>query len=142
MNTLDTLTLIAHVLIAVTIIGLVLVQKGKGADAGAGFGAGASGTVFGASGSANFLSRSTAVAATLFFMSSLALAYLNSSREPETSLLDEVAVEAEVIDEVGVASDELLDSLDLPPLDEFEPAVDGLSDDTLPVVPEPLETTQ
>jgi len=142
MNTLDTLLLIAHVLIAVTIIGLVLVQKGKGADAGAGFGAGASGTVFGASGSANFLSRSTAVAATLFFASSLGLAYLNSSREPQVSLLDEVAVETNVADEADSATYELLDALELPPLAELESVNQGLMDDTLPEVPESLGNSQ
>lgn len=142
MNTLDTLLLIAHVLIAVTIIGLVLVQKGKGADAGAGFGAGASGTVFGASGSANFLSRSTAVAATLFFASSLGLAYLNSSREPQISLLDEVAVETDVADEADSATSELLDALELPPLAELEAVNPGLMDDALPEVPESLGNSQ
>lgn len=142
MNTLDTLLLIAHVLIAVTIIGLVLVQKGKGADAGAGFGAGASGTVFGASGSANFLSRSTAVAATLFFASSLGLAYLNSSREPQISLLDEVAVETDVVDEADSATSELLDALELPPLAELEAVNPGLMDDALPEVPESLGNSQ
>lgn len=80
--------LIGHVLISAAIIGLVLLQRGKGADAGAAFGAGASGTVFGARGSTNFLSRSTAVLATLFFMSSLALAYLGSRQAPTESLMD------------------------------------------------------
>lgn len=89
MNTLNTLVLVGHVLIAASIIGLVMIQKGKGADAGAGFGAGASGTVFGARGSANFLSRSTAVAAALFFSSSLGLAYLNRDVEMTPSLLRE-----------------------------------------------------
>ena len=64
-----------HVLISALIIGLVLMQHGKGADAGAAFGSGASGTVFGAQGSASFLSRATAILATLFFITSLTLAY-------------------------------------------------------------------
>ena len=80
--------LIAHVVISAMIIGLVLIQRGKGADAGAAFGSGASGTVFGAKGSANFLSRSTAGLATLFFMTSLGLAYLGSNRPVATSLMD------------------------------------------------------
>ena len=92
MTTLDTLILIAHVLIATSIIGLVMLQKGKGADAGAGFGAGASGTVFGARGSANFLSRSTAVLAALFFATSIGLAYLNRSVDSAPSLLEQAAV--------------------------------------------------
>jgi preprotein translocase subunit SecG len=92
---LHSMVLIAHVLISAFIIGLVLLQRGKGADAGAAFGSGASGTVFGAKGSANFLSRSTAVLATLFFISSLGLAYLGSQRPVATSLMDE-PVEPEV----------------------------------------------
>ena len=70
--------------------GLVLLQRGKGADAGAGFGAGASGTVFGARGSASFLSRTTAVLATLFFLSSLGLSYLYTQRKAPTSVMDTV----------------------------------------------------
>ena len=88
MTTLHTLVLVVHVLVGAGIVGLVLLQRGKGADAGAAFGAGASGTVFGAKGSANFLSRSTAVLATLFFCTSLGLAYLGTQRKPATSLLD------------------------------------------------------
>ena len=65
-----------HVLVALAIIGLVLLQHGKGADMGSGFGGGASSSLFGATGSANFLSRATAVLATLFFLTSLGLAYL------------------------------------------------------------------
>ena len=68
--------LIIHVFLAIGIIGLVLLQRGKGADAGAGFGAGASGTVFGARGSASAFSRATAILATLFFITSLTLAYM------------------------------------------------------------------
>src|ERR1044072_8019451 len=82
MNWLHTATIVFHVLIAAAIVGLVLLQRGKGADAGAGFGAGASGTVFGARGSASFLSRMTATLAALFFASSLTLAYLGG-RKPE-----------------------------------------------------------
>ena len=85
---LHTIVLIAHVGIALLIIGLVLLQRGKGADAGTGFGAGASGTVFGARGSATFFSRATGVLATLFFVTSLALAYLATERVAPTSLLE------------------------------------------------------
>ena len=88
MTTLHTLVLVVHVLIGVMIVALVLLQRGKGADAGAAFGAGASGTVFGARGSANFLSRSTAVLALLFFGTSLGLAYLGTQRKAPESLLD------------------------------------------------------
>ena len=74
------LVLIVQLLSALAIIGLVLVQHGKGADMGASFGSGASGSLFGATGSANFLSRSTAVAATLFFGCTLGLAFLANGR--------------------------------------------------------------
>jgi preprotein translocase subunit SecG len=85
---LQTIVLAAHVGIALLIIGLVLLQRGKGADAGTGFGAGASGTVFGARGSATFFSRMTGVLATLFFVTSLGLAYLATQRTAPTSLLE------------------------------------------------------
>lgn len=70
----QTLIIVVHVIVAIAIVGLVLLQQGKGADAGASFGAGASQTVFGASGSGNFLVRSTTVAAALFYGTSLMLA--------------------------------------------------------------------
>ena len=73
--------IVAHVLSALAIIGLVLLQHGKGADMGSGFGGGASGSLFGATGSANFLSRATAVLAAIFFTLSLALAYV-ATRKP------------------------------------------------------------
>jgi len=73
--------IVLHVLIALAIIGLVLLQHGKGADMGSGFGGGASGSLFGATGSANFLSRATAVLAAIFFTLSLALAYV-ATRAP------------------------------------------------------------
>ncbi len=96
MNWLQTIAVVFHVLLAVGIVALVLLQRGKGADAGAGFGAGASGTVFGARGSASFLSRTTAVLATLFFVSSLGLSYLFSQRSEPTSVVDRVQQEAPV----------------------------------------------
>jgi len=76
MNWLHSAVVIAHLLFAAAIVALVLLQRGKGADAGAGFGAGASGTVFGARGSASFLSRTTATLAFLFIATSLGLAYM------------------------------------------------------------------
>jgi preprotein translocase subunit SecG len=74
------LVLTVHVLVGIGVIGLVLVQHGKGADMGAAFGSGASGSLFGSSGSANFLSRTTAVLATVFFITSLGLSFLASSK--------------------------------------------------------------
>ena len=72
--------LILHVLAAVSVIGLVLLQHGKGADMGAAFGSGSAGSLFGASGSANFLSRSTAILATVFFLTSLGLTYFSFNK--------------------------------------------------------------
>ena len=79
------LVLVIQILSAVVMIGLVLIQHGKGADMGAAFGSGSSGSLFGASGSANFLSRSTAVLAAVFFVCTLALAYFGSARKPASS---------------------------------------------------------
>jgi preprotein translocase subunit SecG len=80
---LTTVLIVLHVLVALAIIGLVLLQHGKGADMGSGFGGGASGSLFGATGSANFLSRTTAVLAAVFFVLSLALAYTATRRPAE-----------------------------------------------------------
>ncbi|MGH8729946.1 MAG: preprotein translocase subunit SecG [Burkholderiales bacterium] len=75
----ETVILILHMLAAAAMIGLVLLQHGKGADMGAAFGSGSSGSLFGASGSANFLSRATAILAAVFFLTSLGLTYISSS---------------------------------------------------------------
>ena len=85
MNFLLTLLVALQVLAALAMIGLILVQHGKGADMGAAFGSGASGSLFGASGSANFLSRSTAVLAAVFFVATLALAYFGNSQHASQS---------------------------------------------------------
>jgi preprotein translocase subunit SecG len=85
--------IVLHVVVALAIIGLVLLQHGKGADMGSGFGGGASSSLFGATGSANFLSRSTAALATVFFILSLTLAYLATNRgaeQPTGGVLDTV----------------------------------------------------
>jgi preprotein translocase subunit SecG len=80
MSTWTNVLIVLHIVVALAIIGLVLLQHGKGADMGSGFGGGASGSLFGATGSANFLSRATAVLATVFFLLSLGLAYLATNR--------------------------------------------------------------
>ena len=80
-----TLILTVQLLSALGMIGLILLQHGKGADMGAAFGSGSSGSLFGATGSANFLSRTTAVLATVFFVCTLALAYLGSDKQPAAS---------------------------------------------------------
>ncbi len=88
----ETVLLIIHVLAAVGLIGLVLLQQGKGADMGAAFGSGASATVFGSRGSASFLSRGTAVLATVFFITSLSLAYFSGQSAPRKSVLEQSVV--------------------------------------------------
>jgi preprotein translocase subunit SecG len=122
MENIQKIALIVHTLIALSIIALVLLQRGKGADAGAAFGAGASGTVFGARGSGSFFSRATAVLATAFFASSLTLAYLSSQRGGEQeSLLEGVpAVEAEEV----APQEEVVPNADMPALDAVEDVVD------------------
>lgn len=136
MDTIQKAVLIAHTLIALMIIVLVLLQRGKGADAGAAFGAGASGTVFGARGSASFFSRATAVFATLFFVSSLALAYLSSqASQAPTSLLENAPPVEATPEEVPPLSEETPVS-DLPELEAADDAVD------LPEIEEEPESDQ
>ena len=88
----ETALLAVHVLIAAALVGFVLLQHGKGADMGAAFGSGASGSLFGAAGSANFLSRTTAILATVFFLTSLGLTYFASTRGGLKDIMKEGAV--------------------------------------------------
>ena len=99
--------IVAHVVTALAIIGLVLLQHGKGADMGSGFGGGASSSLFGATGSANFLSRTTAVLATLFFLLSLALAYVATKKPVEAGggVMDAVKQQPEKKDEKKAAAE-------------------------------------
>lgn len=106
---LETLLLVVHVVVAVAIIGFVLIQHGKGADAGAAFGSGASQTVFGSQGSSSFLTRSTAILATVFFLTSLSLAYLAANTGEERSVTEVVA---------PVADESSGLDLPMPPMDE------------------------
>jgi len=119
---LQTIILVAHVGIALLIIGLVLLQRGKGADAGTGFGAGASGTVFGARGAATFFSRATGVLATLFFATSLALAYLATQQSAPSSLLEGAPVTAPESASPPPATEAPPAAGDLPPLPDEAPA--------------------
>lgn len=140
---LQTIVLFAHLVVASLIILLVLLQRGKGAEAGTGFGAGASGTVFGARGSANFFSRTTAVLATLFFVTSLALAYFATQvREPESILGGSVLEDSQPA--VAPPPSELPDvdggiDGELPPLGGSSgseaPAIDGGADTGLAAPP-------
>jgi preprotein translocase subunit SecG len=129
METVQTVVLVAHTIIALLIIVLVLLQRGKGADAGAAFGAGASGTVFGARGSSNFFSRATAVLATVFFVSSLGLAYISSQTATRTdSLLENAApVIEEEIDDAAP---------DVDALPEFDAPDEETADDVATELPE------
>ena len=104
MNILLTAVLAVQMLSALGMIGLILVQHGKGADMGAAFGSGGSGSLFGASGSANFLSRTTGVLAALFFACTLMLAYFgNAQPRTSSSVLEGVAATAPVIPASGAA---------------------------------------
>ncbi len=92
----QTVILSLHIIIAVALIVLILLQTGKGAEMGAAFGAGASGTVFGARGSASFLTRTTAVLATAFFITSLVLAYMSGQTVVRKSVTEEFSAPAPV----------------------------------------------
>ncbi|MDI1230466.1 MAG: preprotein translocase subunit SecG [Methylobacter sp.] len=92
--------IVIHVLLGLGVVGLVLMQQGKGADAGAAFGTGSSGSVFGAQGAASFLSRATAILATLFFMTSLGLAVLNGKQGAAYDLMNSPKVEE--LDTLGI----------------------------------------
>jgi preprotein translocase subunit SecG len=118
----DIILLVVHVVLALGIISLVLLQKGAGANAGAVLGGGA-GSVFGASGSSNFLSKTTAILATAFFINSLVLAYMASHREEATTVIDEIEQAQQV--EVTV------------PMPEFKQVID----ETVPLpFDEPVES--
>ncbi len=121
MENINSILLIVQVLLSITLIGLILIQHGKGADAGAAFGSGASATVFGARGSGNFLTKTTAIIAILFFVVSLSLAYLASNRSAPNSVMDSVTIiESKPLQLDGIMSD-------LPPADESG-AASGNSD--------------
>jgi preprotein translocase subunit SecG len=93
MNLIQSLVLVLHVLAALSVCGFVLLQHGKGADMGAAFGSGSSGSLFGAAGSANFLSRSTAILATVFFATSVALTYFGSQQGVPQGVMEKGVIE-------------------------------------------------
>ena len=133
--------IVFHVLFGLGIIGLVLMQQGKGADAGAAFGAGASGTVFGAQGAASFLSRTTAIFATLFFTTSLGLAIYNSHSGVAYDLMRDQSSASEQdslpITEAGAKKS--ADSLQIPADSENEkPATVPALSSEKPAVPAPV----
>ena len=155
----DIILLVVHVVLALGIISLVLLQKGAGANAGAVLGGGGAGSVFGASGSSNFLSKTTAILATAFFVNSLVLAYMASHREGPATVIDEIEqaqqqqpVEVTVpMPEFGQGSDETVPLPFDEPVDSDVPPAATSEDIPLPVsdeasaesdVPPPASDTQ
>jgi len=93
MTLIQSIVLVLHVLVAIAVIGFVLLQHGKGADMGAAFGGGSSGSLFGSAGSANFLSRTTAILATVFFLTSIALTWFGSREGTPQGVMDKGVME-------------------------------------------------
>ncbi len=118
----DIILLVLHVFLSLGIITLVLLQKGAGASAGASFGGGGGGSVFGATGASNFLSKTTAIFATAFFLNSLVLAYLASHRDVKTdSVIDALTPPAIEIPAEGLSTGS---SIEAPVLELDVPAAD------------------
>ncbi|MDP2245456.1 preprotein translocase subunit SecG [Pseudomonas sp.] len=124
---LETVVVVFHLLGAIGVVALVLLQQGKGADAGASFGAGASATVFGSQGSSTFLSRVTAILATAFFLTSLGLAFFAKERSDGMA---QVGLPDPAMMEVQQAKPAVED---VPVLEELKPAVDAVD---VPQAPE------
>lgn len=101
---------IIHILTSIALIGFILIQHGKGADAGAAFGSGASATVFGSRGSGSFLTRATAILATIFFITSLGLVYLSTQHVSSKSVVEKNSVTAQID-----SATENKNATDLPP---------------------------
>ena len=125
----ETIVVVVHVIVAIGIVGLVLLQQGKGADAGASFGAGSSQTVFGASGTGNFLVRATTVGATIFFITSLSLAVFAKNQSSLGGATNSPLANEELLQEAAasIVSDvPQLDAVPLPPSDEEDvPSLPG-----------------
>ena len=125
----ETIVVVVHVIVAIGIVGLVLLQQGKGADAGASFGAGSSQTVFGASGTGNFLVRSTTVGATIFFITSLSLAVFAKNQSSLGGAANSPLANEALLQEAAapIVSDvPQLDAVPLPPSDEEDvPSLPG-----------------
>jgi preprotein translocase subunit SecG len=112
----QTILLVFHIALGLSIIGIILLQQGAGATAGAAFGSGASSTVFGSRGSTSFLTRATAVLALVFFSNSFLLAYLSGQRIAPTSIIDQIEAPATTVDEA---------TIDIPALPSGSPADDS-----------------
>ncbi|MBT7952122.1 MAG: preprotein translocase subunit SecG [Gammaproteobacteria bacterium] len=133
MDSLQTILLVVQVLVAISLIGLILIQHGKGADAGAAFGSGASSTVFGSQGSSNFLTKATAILAFVFLANSLSLAYIASRRmnSVESLMLAPAAVVEESQTETTTTEGTMLETR----IEESIPE----SIDSMPAIPESTE---
>ena len=140
-----------HVVLAICLIVLILLQRGKGADAGAAFGSGASGTVFGASGSASFLTRTTAVLALLFFSNSAVLAYLAADSSAPQSVMGEAASDRRAALEENLETQdmEIQESSSAPPgaaeggaaSSDLPEVVEGAVEQPTEAPPQPAEET-
>jgi preprotein translocase subunit SecG len=132
-ESLQTILLVIQVLVAISLIGLILIQHGKGADAGAAFGSGASSTVFGSQGSSNFLTKATAILAFVFLANSLSLAYIASRRmnSVESLMLAPGVVVEESQTETTTTEGEMLETK----IEESIPE----SIDSMPAIPESTE---
>jgi len=136
----QSILLIVHIIMALGLIGLILIQHGKGADAGAAFGSGASSTVFGSAGSTSFLTRATGILAFVFFANSFFLSYLSTTGVKQESLMENIGVSGETDDSGTISLDipavregqESMQQVDIPVV-PFEPAEQQLD---LPVVTE------
>lgn len=136
----QTILVVFHLFLAVGLIGLILIQHGKGADMGAAFGSGASGTVFGAKGSASFLTRLTAGLATLFFITSMVMAYYASQRDEKVDIfggLQQPAIEVEAQSQGDVPPVLAPADNDMPPVPAIEEQTAAPQPESadLPVVP-------
>ena len=144
MESLQTILLVAQVLIAISLIGMILIQHGKGADAGAAFGSGASSTVFGSQGSSNFLTKATAILVFLFLANSLTLAYLASkSMTVQESLMlrtEQIIQQGEELSEMlipdsGLELSDLVIEDDIPLIPETMDDIPAIPESTVPELP-------
>lgn len=137
MEMFEDLVLVAHVMAALAIIGLVMIQQGRGAEMGSGFGGGSSNTVFGSAGAGNFLTRATTIVALLFFITSFSLAYFARGKVEISSELGIPSIQK--VNEV-ITVEARSDEISLPELEAEQPSdmelelpdVDGTDDSELP----------
>jgi preprotein translocase subunit SecG len=143
-ESLQTILLVAQVLIAISLIGMILIQHGKGADAGAAFGSGASSTVFGSQGSSNFLTKATAILVFLFLANSLTLAYLASkSMTVQESLMlrtEQIIQQGEELSEMlipdsGLKLSDIVSEDDIPLIPETMNDIPAIPESTVPELP-------